>query len=152
MMGGKHAGGMMGMMSSFGPSPSLILKQKEALKLTDSQVTQLEAIKEDIGKARAAHMERAQPLKKQLTEVMKGESPDLSKYESALKKMAEEQVKMQVAMARFSQKALNVLNAEQRSNVRYGMHLMRGMMGGGMMKSGGQGCPMMGSMGGGEKN
>ena len=32
----------------------------------------------------------------------------------------------------MSQRALEVLTAEQRSNIRYGMHLMRGMMGSGM--------------------
>lgn len=71
-------------------------------------------------------------------EALKGGEPDLASYEAALKKLSGPQIAMQVAMARVSQEALKVLNAEQRSNVRYGMRLMQE---GGMVGPGG--CPMM---------
>ncbi len=93
-------------------------------------------------------MKEIAPLRTQAMESVKGEKPDLSKYESVLMKLAEHHVKMQVEQARFSQQALGILTQQQRSNVRYGMHLMGEMMGGmaqgGMMGAGG--CPMMGEM------
>jgi Spy/CpxP family protein refolding chaperone len=132
--------GMGGMMGAFGPGPSLILKQKDALNLSDQQVERLKALQEEGRKTREAHVERIRSTRTELMEVMKSDKPDLSKYESALKKMADEHIKTQVTMARLSQNALKVLDAEQRSNVRYGMRLMGGMTGG-MMGSGG--CSMM---------
>ncbi len=138
MDAGMMQGGMMGMMT--GPTPSHILRQKEALNLTAPQVERLEAIEKEMAEAREAHMKAVMPLKEQVTKALEGDKPDLSRYESALKKLADVHVKMQVDMARFSQQALEVLTAEQRSNVRYGMHVMRDMMGTG-------GCPMMEQMG-----
>ncbi len=136
MMGqGMMGGGMMGMMSSRGPS--MILKQKEALELTEAQVQRLEALQKEVSEAREAHMKEMSPVKKQVGEALEGDKPDLSRYESALKKVADGHVRMQVDMARFSEQALEVLTAEQRSNVRYGMRLKGGMKCGEMMQGGG---------------
>jgi Spy/CpxP family protein refolding chaperone len=149
MMGaGMTHGGMMGMMS--GPTPSQVLRQKEALNLTAPQVERLETIQKEMAEAREAHMTEVMPLREQITKTLEGDKPDLARYEAALEKLADGHVKMHVDMVRFSQQALEVLNAEQRSNMRYGMHLMRGMMGagathGGMMATGG--CPSTKQMG-----
>ncbi len=142
-----------------GPGPGMILRQKEALNLNESQIQRLEALEDQLAEARETHMKEVPPLRTQAMEAVKGEKPDLSNYESALKKLAEHHVRMQVEQARFSQQALDVLTPEQRSNVRYGMHLMREMMGGRMMQGGviqggmmqggmmgAGGCPMMGEM------
>ncbi len=144
MMGQGH--GMMGMMG--GPGPAMILMQEEALNLDDSQVQRLEALQERAVELRETHVEQMQPLRARAMQTVQGEQPDLAEYESALKGLAEHHVKVQVETARLSQQALDVLNPEQRSNVRYGMHLMRGLMQGGMMQGGMMGdCPMIGSMG-----
>ncbi len=148
MMG--MAQGMMGMMTC--PSPSLILKQKEALSLTESQVERLDAIQKEATEAREAHMGQVRPLHMQAMKALEGDKPDFSAYETALRKLADHHVNMQVGMARASQRALEVLSPEQRSNVRYGMRLTREMRGGGMMQGtemmGGPECPMMGGKGG----
>ncbi len=120
--------GMMGMMA--GPSPSLILRQKEPLNLTDSQVERLEAIQKEVTGARESHMAQVRPLHMQAMKALEGDEPDLAGYESALKKLADHHVSMQVEMARFGQRALEVLTPEQRSNVRYGVRLMLDRMGG----------------------
>lgn len=140
MMGAGQGHAMMGsgMMGGMSAGPSIILRQKEALKLSDSQITQLEAIQQELAEAREAYAERIRPLRSQAREALKGDDPDLSKYESALKKMAEEQVNVRVKSARAGQRAMQVLDAEQLSDLRYGKRLMSGRMGGG-------GCSMMGS-------
>jgi Spy/CpxP family protein refolding chaperone len=136
--------GMMGMTAS--PSPAAILQQKDALRLSDSQVQSLEALKEEMAEVHKAHMTAAMPLHAEASAALKGDKPDLARYEAALKKLAVPHVQMQVETARFGQKAMEVLTAEQRANVSYGMRLRQGMMGGsGMM--GTQGCPMMGGQG-----
>jgi Spy/CpxP family protein refolding chaperone len=138
MMGqGMMKQGMMGQGMMSGRGPSMILKQKEALELTEAQVQRLEALQKELSETREAHMKEMSPVKKQVGEALEGDKPDLSSYESALKKLADGHVRMQVDMARFSEQALEVLTAEQRSNVRYGMRLKQGMMCGEMMQGGG---------------
>ena len=156
--------GMMGMMA--GPSPAMILQQREALELTAEQVQELEALEERLAKARAGHMESMQTLHQRLAEQAQGPDLDLEAYESSLRSLADEQIAMQMAMARAGQEAREVLTAEQREKLRIGMQFMRGsmmqmmrgrvegmgsggmgsMMGGMMM--GGMSCPMMGESGG----
>ncbi len=142
--------GMMGMMAC--PSPSLILRQKEALNLTESQVERLEAIQKEVAEARETDMGQVRPLHMQVMQALEGDEPDFSAYETALKELADHHVNMQVGMARASQRALELLSSEQRSNVRYGMRLMREMRSTGMMQGtemmGGAECPMMGGKGG----
>lgn len=135
-MGEEHAMMGMGMMS--GPSPMMILKQREALGLSDAQVERLQSLEEQLEKAHQAHMKEVMPLRHSAMEALKGEQPNLASYEAALKKLSGPHIAMQVELARVSQEALKVLSAEQRSNVRYGMRLMReeGMVGSGR-------CPMM---------
>jgi len=149
-MMGSGMMGMMGMMS--GPSPSMILMQKDVLHLEPSQVEQLETLQHQLAELRQSHMEEIAPLRAEMRAAVHSDQPDLSHYESALENMAEHHVKMHVEMARVSQLSMEVLNAEQRSSVRYGMALMghmmnRGMMQGGGMMMGASGCPMMNQMG-----
>lgn len=151
MMGGQRGmgHGMMGMMMA-GPGPAFILRQKDALNLSDQQVQRLEALNQQLTEGRQAHMREVAPIHEQLSAALEGDRPDVAKYEAALKKLAEHHVGMQVQAARFSVQALDVLTPEQRANVRYGMRLMREMMGGGMMGGGMGGMGMMqGTMGGG---
>ncbi len=141
--------GMMGTLSC--PSPSLILKQKEALNLNESQVERLEAIQKEVAEAHETDMGQVRPIHMQVTQALQGDEPDFSAYEAALEELADHHVNMQVRMARASQRTLEVLSAEQRSNVRYGMRLMREMKRREMMQGtemmGGAKCPMMGGNG-----
>lgn len=145
--------GMMGMGMMHGPGPAAILQQKEALSLAEAQVERLQALATRVAEARESHVTQVAPLRQQAMEAMQGDQPDLTRYQTALEKLAEHHVAMQVEMARAAADAMAVLAPEQRSNVRYGMHLMRemmgaGPMGGGMMGGGGmmQGGMMQGGM------
>ncbi len=123
-----HSQGMMGMSMMIQPGPDFLLKQKEALTLSDEQVQRLEELKEQHVEFHQAHMGQLTPLRQQAMGALHAEQPDLEAYEFALNAWANEHVKMQVEMARSSQKVLEVLTEEQRSNVRYGMHLMHQWM------------------------
>ncbi|NIW35616.1 MAG: hypothetical protein GWN32_03470, partial [Gemmatimonadetes bacterium] len=144
MMGqGMMGQGMMGMMSV--PGPGMILMQKDALGLSESQVERLEALREEVNQARQSLMSEMMPLRQQAMEALKGNEPNLSAYESALKEIADRHVNAQVEAARVSQQALAVLTTEQRSSVRYTARLLQDMMGrgmmGAMMQGGMSGCP-----------
>ncbi len=150
MMAQRHPMmGMMGMMGMIGvPDPAMILKQKDALKLNDSQVQRLEALQQEAADAHRSHMEEVEPLRNRLLGAAQSDELDLSEYESALKSLADQHVRMQVEMAGLAREAVDVLTPDQRSNLRYGIRLMRGMMSGEMMQGMMQntpmeGCPMM---------
>jgi hypothetical protein len=136
-MGQEH--GMMGVGMMMQPGPDFLLEQKEALKLSDEQVQRLQQLESELSAFHQAHMSQVMPLRQRATEALHAERPDLDAYASALEGWAAEHVKMQVAMARYWQRALAVLSDEQRSNVHFGLHLMhqmRGEMGEGMMRGG----------------
>jgi uncharacterized membrane protein len=150
MMGQGHGMAGIGMMS--GPGPEAILAQKDALGLSDAQVERLKVLVNEAGEAREKHLQEVWPLHRQAQAALAGDTPDLAAYESAVRTAAEHEVALRVLVARQFQQALDVLSPEQRSNVRYGIRLMHGMMGGGMMggmmHGGGTArCPMMGEMG-----
>lgn len=155
MQRGMGQPAMMGGAMSHGPA--FILRQKEALGLSESQVERLEALQSRLSDSHEAHMERIAPLHERAMSALHADEPDLAGYESALNELAEHHVQMQLEAARTSREALEVLTPEQRSNVRYAMRLMgqmRGMGGGGMMMGPGMrrgmmmgGGPMMGMAG-----
>lgn len=129
------------------PGPGFLLAQKDAFNLSDEQVQHLEQLRTELSAVREAHVDRLMSLRQQVGEALIGEGPDLDQYESALQSLANEYVAVQVEMARYSQKALAVLNDTQRSYVSFGMQMMHGMgentwsycqmmMEGGMMEGG----------------
>jgi hypothetical protein len=117
----------MGMAMWLQPGPAFLLGQKDALKLGDDQVQQLEQLKTELSNARETHVDKVTSLRQQVREALSGEQPDLDKYQSALQSLANEYVAMQLERARYSQKALAVLNDTQRSYVRFGMQMMHQM-------------------------
>lgn len=160
-MGTHRHGPMMGMMGSMGmmsgPGPMMILRQREALDLTEEQVTGLEALRERMAQTRAEHMESVRPLHERLVGLAGDPALDLDAYESTLRSLAEEHVAVHVAMARIGQRAREALTPEQREKLHTGMEFMRGMRMEGMQGrmgrtgSGGAGsmpgmmpCPMPG--------
>ncbi|MFQ5890071.1 MAG: Spy/CpxP family protein refolding chaperone [Gemmatimonadota bacterium] len=126
--GGMQMGRGTGMMGTMGPSAAMILKQKEALELTDSQVQRLEEIQKESAEARGARTARVSALREQLMEVQNGDDPDLSRVESLLTDLADLHVQACMRSLRSGQRAMEVLTPEQRPKVRYGMRMMREMM------------------------
>lgn len=119
--------GMMGMNEMMLPGPTFLLEQKDALELSDEQVQRLESLKSELSELHQAHMSRAMAHRERAMEALRADQPDLAAYEAALEALADEHVTMQVEAARASQNAMTVLAEAQRSNVRFGMHLMHGM-------------------------
>ncbi|MFQ5689996.1 MAG: Spy/CpxP family protein refolding chaperone [Gemmatimonadota bacterium] len=163
MMGGMMGSGMMGAMSAgMGPAAAMILGQKELLGLSSDQVSRLQAIQKRMREARDAHARSVGPLHQELRELAAAEKPDLSRYESLLRKAADSEVQTRVELARLGQDALAVLEPAQRSKLQAGMGWMRGMrksmmrggsMNGGVMQSGaGATAPCSRTGAGGEKD
>jgi len=125
MMGGRS---MMDGQSTMGPQPSMLLGQREALELSGEQIERLEAMKERATERRASHMVEMKLLAEEITAVSGENAPDLDRLESLLSQQAEAHVGMRVGKARMAQETMSLLTTEQRSNLRYGMHLMRSMM------------------------
>lgn len=154
MMGMQGHGAMMsmrmtGMMAA--PGPMMILRQKEALALTDDQVQRLQTLQERMAQGRREHMETMRTVHERIGELARGPDLDLAAYEEALRSMADAHVAMQVAMARLGREAREDLTPEQREKLRTGMQFMRGMMQGmhsrmGPGEAGGMGAMMMGRM------
>lgn len=132
MMMNRQGHPMMGMMGIemgmwMQPGPRFLLDQKSTLDLSGDQVQQLERLSADWSTTRESHADRVSQLRRQVAETMSGDQPDLGKYQSALQSLANEYVAMQVESARYSEKAVAVLNDNQRSYVHFGMLMMRQM-------------------------
>lgn len=126
MMDRGMRGGMMSRPP--GPGPMMLLHQKDALALTESQVQELESLREEMRSAHQAAREEMRPLHEELQEVVHAREPDLDRYQQLLQQMADHHVQVRVQAARVHQRATDVLTDEQQSQVRYGMKLMRQMM------------------------
>lgn len=129
------------------PGPRMLLAQREALDLSDAQVERLEELEDRLQATVTEHREDMVTLRDQLTALRESEEMDIGQYETLLEQAADRRIAMQVERARIGQEAFDVLDDEQRSNVRYGMRMQRMMMqpGAGM----GSGNGMTGMMGGG---
>lgn len=146
MMGekGMHRPRMMSMMiAGPGPAPRMLLHMKDALQLSDDQVSRLEEIRTNIQEERKTHTEAARAARKAAHEAMTGEgSPDVDTHEEHLREAADHHVQAHMAMVRAHQQARDVLTEDQRSNVEFFGQMM-GMMGR-MMDRGGHGMEMQG--------
>lgn len=140
MMGMMQMG--MGMMGTGGPTPAAILGMAEELELTDNQVTSLEAIRDELARARAAHMEPAMEAHREAMERLRGDTPDLEAYETAVEGALAHMARAHVAMAKAAMDAKGVLTEAQVEKLQAGMRMMRGMMGSeGMGAMGGMSRP-----------
>lgn len=130
------------------PGPRMLLAQREALGLSDAQVERLEQLEDRLQAAVTEHRDEMATHKDQFAALRESEKLDIGRYEELLRQAADRRIAMQVERARIGQEAFDVLDDQQRSNVRYGMrmqrmmqpgagmptgHGMRGMMDGGMM-------------------
>lgn len=150
---GMMGGGMMGQQSSMmsgqmmssmmDPGPRMLLHQQDVLDLSQEQIQQLEQLQARAEELHSTHRSEMTSVRDQLQELRGSDALDLERYESLLREQADLRVDMQVQAARIHREAFEVLTDEQRSNVRYGMRMMRSESG---MSRGmpGRGSGMMG--------
>jgi protein CpxP len=161
--GGMMSGGMMHAMMAPGPSPGMLLRQREALGIDDVQAERLEALQQEMAGECESRMEASRSAHEKAEAALGEDDPDFGAYESALRGMADQHVQMMVARARTARQALAILTPEQRSKLEEtkasmhdgmmeghgeGMRMMDGHDGGMSMMDG---CPMMGAIGPHEK-
>lgn len=150
---GMHGMGMM--RSHMQRGPAMLLRQREALDLSNEQIERLEELEGRVDDLHSAHRSELAPVREQLKALHGSEKLDKDRYEELLQRQADLRVKMMVEMADVHQASYAVLTDEQKSNVRYGMRLMHSMRvdaemshempGGGMMENMGDGMGVDGS-------
>ncbi len=126
MMGGSPMGGTaMPMMG--GARASMILRQSEALELSAAQIAELETIGERHAAAHEDYVGEMKPLRESLSSLLEAPKPDLGRYESILREIADRQIAMRVRVAELGEESMAALTEDQRAKLRYGMRLMHGM-------------------------
>lgn len=133
MMQGAMSGGMMGMADG----PEIVLRLKTLLDLTDSQVTQLETLRDSASSTMRQHMMQGMQVVQSASKLLAGDSPDLDAYEAQLREAAKHIILAHTAMARAVVDARRLLTAQQRERLAFAREVMQAM-GGGMMN----GSPM----------
>lgn len=144
------------MMRGATEGPSAVLGRREALGLTNSQVTRLEVIEQRTREARSGTMERMQSVHQDLARLADSERFDEPAVRRAFSRMGELHADVGVALLRARHETRAVLTPGQREKLAQvgagGMNMrgMQGMMGamrgheGGMMDM--SQCPMMQDM------
>lgn len=134
-------GGMMGMDAG----PTMILKLKESLELSEDQVKRLTAIQKSAKSGMQQHMMEGMHAMQGAEKLLEPASPDFGAYEAALRNAANHMVLAHTAMARADAEARQVLNPQQRERLTLARKVMKemkdgmmkdSMMKGGMMKDG----------------
>lgn len=149
MMGGMMGQGMMGsgmmpmmgrgmgMMATGGPGPTALLRMRDALELTDEQVSTLESMRDDLQSQMQGRMTAMMTAHQAAAAALDSETPDWEAYEGNLETAADVMVRTHVMMARTARDARDVLTPEQRETLdARGMEMMRGMMMRGMRSPG----------------
>lgn len=109
--------------------PAMLLRQRDALELSNEQIERLEELEGRVDDLHSAHMSELAPVREQLKALHGSEEFDKDRYEELLKRQANLRVEMMVEIADVHQASFTVLTDEQKSNVRYGMRMMRSMEG-----------------------
>lgn len=141
MMGGMMGSGMMGsgmmrmmgrgmgMMATGGPGPTALLRMRDALELTDEQVSVLESMGADLQAQMRGRMTAMMTAHQAAAAALDSETPDWQAYEGNLETAADIMVRTHVMMARAALDARDVLTPEQREALdARGMEMMQGMM------------------------
>lgn len=124
---GMHGMGMMHSHMQHGPA--MLLRQRDALDLSNEQIERLEELEGRVDDLHSSHMSELAPVREQLKGLHRSEEFDKDRYEELLQRQANLRVEMMVEMADVHQASFAVLTDEQKSNVRYGMRMMRSMQG-----------------------
>lgn len=127
------------------PGPQMLLAQRAALGLSEAQVERLEGLENRLQTALAKHRDEMATLRDQIAGLRESEKLDIGRYEKLLKQAADRRTAMQVERARIGQEAFELLDDQQRSNVRYGMRMQRMTQPGAGMRRGDGMSGMMGS-------
>lgn len=102
----------MGLMATGGPGPTLILRMRDVLDLSDEQVRDLEEIQDrSQGQSMSESVMQAHTRAQQ---ALAGDDPDFDAYESALRDAMDDMMQMHVEMGRATVEAKEVLTEEQR--------------------------------------
>jgi len=129
---------MMGGMMAMTDSPDLILKLRESLELSESQVQRVKAIQESAHSGMQQHMMPAMQGMQAAMKLLEAPAPDFAAYEAELRKAANHMVLAHSAMARADADARQVLTAPQRERLAFARKIMAemkdGMMKDSMMK------------------
>jgi Spy/CpxP family protein refolding chaperone len=124
----------MGVMSTGGPGPAMILRMGDALNLTDEQRVRLQAIQGEYSGSVEPLMAAVMRAHQEAAAALAGDPPDIEAYERALREANDRMVEAHVAMARAAVEARAVLTDEQLGQLEDSIRMMRGMTG--MMGSG----------------
>lgn len=124
---GMH--GMDMMHSHMQHGPAMLLRQRDALEMSNEQIERLEELEGRVDDLHSSHMSELAPVREQLKALHRSEEFDKDRYEELLQRQANLRVEMMVEMADVHQASFAVLTDEQKSNVRYGMRMMRSMQG-----------------------
>ena len=126
----------MGMMATGGPGPAMLLRMRDALELTDAQVSRLEEIQRGLESTVQPQMTAMMSSHDAARQALEGDAPDFDTYQQSLQAAANVMVQTHVSMARAQVAAREVLTPEQLERLETrGSEMMQGMMGGrGMMR------------------
>lgn len=141
MMGGMMGQGMMGsgmmgmmgqgmgMMATGGPGAAAMLDMRDALDLTDEQVSRLETIRDGLAATVQPLMTAMMSSHTAAAEALRGDTPDFDAYQQGLQAAANIMVQTHVATARSQVEAREVLTPEQLGLLRdHGPNMMQGLM------------------------
>jgi len=92
-------------------------KVKAALSLTDDQVTQLQAIAQDLKAQNAPYREQLRGGFQQITKTLLNNPNDIATAQNLLNQQTAAETAVKTNVLNAASKALNVLNADQRAKV-----------------------------------
>jgi len=119
----------MGMMATGGPGPTMVLRLRDELELTDEQVRSLETIRQEAGRRMEGAMQGMMATHGTAAETLEGDDPDLDAYRRHLESLADMMVEAHVAMARAAVEIREVLTPERRETLgERRLEMMEGMM------------------------
>ena len=140
--GGHH--GMMGHGDAAErPLISLMLENREELKLTPEQVQRLETLRSDFRKGSIKRSADLRVAELELEELRKKEPVDLAKVEAQVKRIETLRTEQRLSRIKAIEEGKALLTPEQRKRIE-----TLGQRVGGGHTTGMMGCPMMGGMGG----
>jgi Spy/CpxP family protein refolding chaperone len=141
---GGSSMGMDGMMMGMQRSPSMILRMREQLGLTEVQVQRLEAVQQQMHQEHHGPMHAAMQERQHAQSLLQAETPDWGEHEARLRSASEHQVQAGLAMGRAAVAAREVLTGEQRTRLESAPMTGAMMQGGGMGGMDGNGGMMCG--------
>ncbi len=100
-----------------GPSPQMLLENRDALGLTAEQVSRIEALRDEAMEAVMPHMQTAMSAHGLAARQLQAHPPDFKAYEAGLREIADQMVLAHVAVARIAVRTGNLLTPEQRATL-----------------------------------